>query len=156
MCNLPSGSKLGTILGFVPKRIAMRVCSASIRPAPATTRASIGACRSGRNTRNMRDDAEGNGGGDAECHGQERWDVVTDVHTVVDPDDREDQVAGPAELVVDERPPRRHRTAGEVDDAGALVDDDEAAGQRGVHRPERQADDAEDEVRTHCADADLT
>ena len=68
-----------------------------------------------------------------------------DVHT---PDD-EDQVSGLAHLVVDERGPHRHRPLGEVDDAGALVDDDQSESERGVHGAEAEPDDEEQEVDAH-------
>ena len=50
-----------------------------------------------------------------------------------------------AHLVVDERAPHRHRPLGEVDDARALVDDDQAEGQRRIHGAEAEPDDEEQE-----------
>src|SRR5438105_10297077 len=57
------------------------------------------------------------------------------------------------EIVVDVQGNRRHRGRGEVDDAGALVGDDDPHRQTGVDGPEAQAQDQEQQVLAHISPA---
>ena len=158
-CTGSFGRIGATARGVLVNCITMRAWIASSTPTDATTRARIGARRSGRNTKKCTISPmrlhDSTASTIASAKGTEPH-PVAEAHLVRDDRDRKHQVASAVQLIKDVGAPHRHRAGGEVDDAGAAVGDDHAHRDGRVDAAEAEPDDGEQEILLHVVKVDCS